>query len=127
MPIDIRQQQRHLALENFTDMAGCYCQEAVGVPPVGQIAAHGIEGGGAPFALSRRIGLLLQAHGQVLMISATSSMTAKVTRYSTSETAKVRYGGTKKKSKATTLRTEAKMEGPRPNAWRQRRSPTGRS
>ena len=48
----------------------------------------------------------------VLITSATSSMTAKVTRYWVSDTAKVRYGGTKKKSNAATLRTEARIDGP---------------
>ena len=33
-----------------------------------------------------------------------------------SETANVKYGGTKKKSKAATLRTDASIDGPRPCA-----------
>ena len=49
-----------------------------------------------------------------LTTRATISMTAKVTRYCESETAKVKRGGTKKKSKAATLRTNASTDGPRP-------------
>src|SRR5687768_5773541 len=43
------------------------------------------------------------------------SMTAKVTTYCASETAKVKSGGTKEKSKTSTPRTLANMAGPRPN------------
>jgi hypothetical protein len=42
------------------------------------------------------------------------SITEKVTMYWESNTVKLRYGGTKKKSKARTLRTDASTEGPRP-------------
>src|SRR6058998_578219 len=49
-----------------------------------------------------------------LMTSPTTSMTANVSKYCVSATAKVREGGTKKKSKAATLMTEATTEGPRP-------------
>ncbi len=41
-------------------------------------------------------------------------MTANVTTYWVSLTANVRYGGTKKKSKAATLSTAASAEGRRP-------------
>jgi hypothetical protein len=51
----------------------------------------------------------------VLITTATASMTANVTRYCVSDTAKVRYGVTKKKSKAATLRRDAKIDGPRPS------------
>ena len=50
----------------------------------------------------------------VEIVRPTTSMTAKVTRYCVSETAKSKRGGTKKKSSATTETTAAKMEGPRP-------------
>ena len=43
------------------------------------------------------------------------SMTAKVMKYWASRTAKVYAGRTKKKSNSSTLRTEAKMPGPRPS------------
>jgi hypothetical protein len=43
-------------------------------------------------------------------------MAANVNRYWVSETEKVRYGGTKKKSKARTLAAEATSAGIRP--WR---------
>jgi hypothetical protein len=51
----------------------------------------------------------------VLMTRAITSITAKVTRYSVSATAKEKYRGTKKKSNAATLSTEARIEGPRPS------------
>ena len=51
---------------------------------------------------------------KLLMMRATLSMTAKVTRYSVSLTANEKRGGTKKKSKVITLSTEANIEGPRP-------------
>src|SRR5262245_38446041 len=51
---------------------------------------------------------------RLLITRPTSSMTANVTAYWVSDTAKVRYGGTKKKSNAATLSTEASSEGPRP-------------
>ena len=41
-------------------------------------------------------------------------MTAKVMTYWVSLTANVRWGGTKKKSNAPTLRTAARAEGRRP-------------
>ena len=47
-----------------------------------------------------------------LMTRATISITANVTKYCVSLTANVRKGGTKKKSKAATLRIEAKIEAP---------------
>ena len=50
----------------------------------------------------------------MLITSATASMTPKVTRYCTSETANVRYGCTKKKSNAATLSTDIRIDGPRP-------------
>src|SRR5258706_3261028 len=52
---------------------------------------------------------------RLLITSATTSITAKVTRYCVSDTAKLKYGGTKKKSNAATPNTEARIEGPRPN------------
>jgi len=48
--------------------------------------------------------------------SPTPSITAKVSTYWTSDTANVKYGGTKKKSNAATLRSDANSEAPRP-AW----------
>ena len=48
------------------------------------------------------------------MIRATTSMTAKVIMYCVSETAKEKYGGTKKKSNVATLSTEASTVGARP-------------
>ena len=48
------------------------------------------------------------------MTSATTSMTMNVTRYCESVTAKVKYGGTKKKSKAATLSTDASADATRP-------------
>jgi hypothetical protein len=48
------------------------------------------------------------------MSGATISITPNVIPYWVSETAKVRYGGTKPKSKAATLSTEASAAGPRP-------------
>ena len=51
----------------------------------------------------------------VLITTATASITANVTRYCVSDTAKVRYGVTKKKSNAATLRRDAKIDGPRPS------------
>ena len=51
---------------------------------------------------------------RLLVTSPTTSMTTKVKRYLTSETAKVKTGGTKKKSRAATLRIEATSDGPRP-------------
>ena len=44
----------------------------------------------------------------------TSSITAKVTTYCASDTAKVKRGGTKKKSNAATFSTAAAAAGPRP-------------
>src|SRR5260221_11344174 len=44
-----------------------------------------------------------------------TSIPANVMRYWGSATANVKYGGTKKKSKAATLRNDAKIDGPRPN------------
>ncbi len=41
-------------------------------------------------------------------------MTANVTRYCVSETAKEKNGGTKKKSNVATLSNEASAVGPRP-------------
>ena len=49
-----------------------------------------------------------------LITSATTSMTAKVTRYCVSETANEKNGGTKKKSNVATLSSEANAVGPRP-------------
>jgi hypothetical protein len=51
---------------------------------------------------------------RVAIVSATTSITEKVTRYWTSETAKVRRGGTKKKLKQAMLSTAASAAGPRP-------------
>jgi hypothetical protein len=48
------------------------------------------------------------------MISATTSMMTKVITYWASSTAKVIYGGTKKKSNANTPSTVANAPGPRP-------------
>ncbi len=48
------------------------------------------------------------------MISVTTSMTAKVTRYCVSETANEKNGGTKKKSNAATLSIADRTAGPRP-------------
>ena len=45
---------------------------------------------------------------------ATTSITAKVTTYCASLTAKLKRGGTKKKSKNPTPRNAAMMAGPRP-------------
>ncbi len=50
----------------------------------------------------------------VLITTLTSSITPKVTTYWVSATARVRCGGTKKKSNAATLRRAASTEGPRP-------------
>ena len=52
------------------------------------------------------------------MISATASITAKVSRYCTSVTANEKRGGTKKKSKRATLTNAASTAGPRPNLTR---------
>ena len=46
--------------------------------------------------------------------SATTSITAKVTRYCTSLTANEKRGGTKKKSNSATPRKAATTAGPRP-------------
>ena len=51
------------------------------------------------------------------------SITAKVSKYSMSETANVRYGGTKKKSNTSTLTTEAATAGPLPERARPRPPP----
>ena len=48
------------------------------------------------------------------MTSATTSITAKVSRYCASLTLKVKRGGTKKKSNAATVRKAASTAGPRP-------------
>ena len=48
------------------------------------------------------------------MTRPTTSMMANVIRYCESLTANVKYGGTKKKSKAATLSTEASAEAKRP-------------
>jgi len=48
-----------------------------------------------------------------LTTSATTSMAANVRRYWESATANVKYGVTKKKSKAATLRMDARTEAPR--------------
>src|SRR5512147_1525206 len=50
-----------------------------------------------------------------LMTRATTSMTVNVRTDSWSATTKVRYGGTKKKSKDATLAAEATTAGPRPH------------
>jgi hypothetical protein len=52
---------------------------------------------------------------RLAMTSASTSMTAKVTRYSRLLTANVKRGGTKQKSRAMTLATAAKLAGPRPS------------
>jgi hypothetical protein len=52
----------------------------------------------------------------VPITTATTSMTAKVTRYWVSATLNVNRGGTKMKSKAATLSTADATAGPRPNA-----------
>ena len=49
-----------------------------------------------------------------LMISATTSITMKVSRYWVSDTANDSCGGTKKKSNAATDRKDASTPGPRP-------------
>ena len=49
------------------------------------------------------------------MTSPTASMTPKVTRYCTSETAKLMRGSTKKKSSKPTLSKLASTAGPRPS------------
>ena len=49
-----------------------------------------------------------------LMMRPTASITAKVIRYSVSETANDQRGATKKKSNATTEATAASTDGPRP-------------
>ena len=49
------------------------------------------------------------------MTSATTSMTAKVSRYWKSLTANEKRGGTKKKSKVATLTKAASTAGPRPH------------
>ena len=49
-----------------------------------------------------------------LITKPTASITRKVSTWRASLTAKVMKGGTKKKSKAATLRMEASSEGPRP-------------
>ena len=51
----------------------------------------------------------------VLMVRAVTNITANVNRYCVSWTTNVKNGGTKKKSNAATLKTEARMEGPGPN------------
>lgn len=51
----------------------------------------------------------------VAMVSATTSMVAKVTMYCASETANVRRGGTKKKLKQRMLATAVSAEGERPS------------
>src|SRR5215467_8600932 len=48
------------------------------------------------------------------MTSATTSMTRKVIRYCESLTANVKYGGTKKKSNAATLSSDASADATRP-------------
>ena len=48
------------------------------------------------------------------MTRLTMSMTPKVRTYCVSATANVKYGGTKKKSKAATLQKVANTDGPRP-------------
>ncbi len=48
------------------------------------------------------------------MTTATSSITPKVTMWLKSVTAKLKYGGMKKKSKARTLKIAASIEGPYP-------------
>ena len=47
--------------------------------------------------------------------SASTSITANVSRYSRLLTANVNRGGTKQKSSATTFATAAKLAGPRPS------------
>ena len=49
------------------------------------------------------------------MTTATKNMTRNVTMCRRSDTAKLRYGGMKKKSKATTLRTAVRRDGTYPN------------
>lgn len=48
------------------------------------------------------------------MMTATRNITANVSVCRRSETAKLKYGGTKKKSKATTLSTAASSDGTYP-------------
>src|SRR5262245_7888344 len=58
------------------------------------------------------------------MTSATTNITTKVTTYWVSETAKVKNGGTKKKSNAATLNSEANSEGARPRRMATRITPS---
>ena len=51
---------------------------------------------------------------KLLMISPTTSRAINVRMYWVSDTVKVSFGWTKKKSKARTLRKEASMDGPLP-------------
>jgi hypothetical protein len=52
---------------------------------------------------------------RLLMTSDVSNMPTKVSRYCVSETDKDMIGGTKKKSKAATLRNDSSTPGPRPS------------
>ena len=54
---------------------------------------------------------MLKRPANVLIKSPTASMTTKVNKYWVSATAKVKYGGTKKKSKAMTPKKDATIEG----------------
>ena len=49
-----------------------------------------------------------------MIVSATISITANVNRYSVSDTANVKYGGTQMKSNRPTPTTDAATAGPRP-------------
>ena len=50
---------------------------------------------------------------KLLMVSPTNNITKNMKMYWVSDTAKEKRGGTKKKSKAMTLKKEARVEGPR--------------
>jgi hypothetical protein len=49
------------------------------------------------------------------MTTATTNITANITMCWKSDTAKLRYGGTKRKSRSSTLATAAAIDGPYPN------------
>ena len=84
------------AIEHLGDVPDRDARHAADAARRRKFPAHRIQQRGAPLARAGDTGLLPHARHQLAMTREISSITAKVTRYCASETAKLNRGGTKK-------------------------------
>ena len=115
MPFASRPAGRHLGVDRLGHVAHRGLGDLLRRARGGQLMAHRIQRRGAPLALPGRLGLKLHVGGQRADRHGRGQHHGEreqVLRILHSER---ETGGTKKKSNAATLKTDARIDGPRPN------------